>query len=168
MSKATDISVGKISGVFGIKGWVKIFSYTESRENILKYSPWLLKKGTETKVLKVIEGNSQGKFLVAQLEGVSDRDQAAALMGWEILIKAEQLPKARKGEYYWSDLIGLTVKTNLGVELGVVDSLLETGANDVVIVKGERDRVIPFLQNETIVDINLDLGLMIVDWDPDF
>jgi len=89
-------------------------------------------------------------------------------MGWEILIKAEQLPKARKGEYYWSDLIGLTVKTNLGVELGVVDSLLETGANDVVIVKSERDRVIPFLQNETILDINLDLGLMIVDWDPDF
>ncbi len=168
MNKTTDISVGKVSGVFGIKGWVKVFSYTESRDNILKYSPWLLKKGTETKVLKVIDGNFQGKLLTAQLESVNDRDQASALMGWEIFIKAEQLPKARQGEYYWSDLIGLKVITNLGVEFGVVDSLLETGANDVVIVSGERERVIPFLQGETILNIDLDLGIMTVDWDPDF
>lgn len=168
MSKATEISVGKISGVFGIKGWVKVFSYTEARENILTYSPWLLKKGTENKLLKVIDGNLQGKFLVAQLESVTDRDQAANLMGWEIFIKAEQLPKVAKGEYYWSDLLGLAVKTDLGVELGIIDSLLETGANDVVIVKGEREHVIPFLQGETILDINLALGTMVVDWDPDF
>ena len=168
MSKANDISVGKVSGVFGIKGWVKVFSYTESRENILSYSPWLLKKGSATKVLKVVDGNYQGKLLTAQLESVNDRDQAAALMGWDIFIKAEQLPKPRQGEYYWSDLIGLKVITNLGVEFGVIDSLLETGAYDVVIVNGERERVIPFLQGETILSIDLDLGIMTVDWDPDF
>jgi 16S rRNA processing protein RimM len=168
LSTSQKINVGKISGVFGIKGWVKVFSFTDSKENILKYSPWLLIKGTESKLVKVIEGNLQGKAIVAQLEGIDDRDIAASLMGWEIFITPEQLPKTRKDEYYWSDLIGLQVETNLGVQLGVVESLLETGANDVVIVKGDRERVIPFLQGHTIINIDLTTGIMVVDWDPDF
>ncbi|MEY3288433.1 MAG: hypothetical protein RLZZ419_675 [Pseudomonadota bacterium] len=168
LSKQQQINVGKISGVFGIKGWVKVFSFTESKENILSYSPWLLKKGNETKSVNVIDGKLQGKVVVAQLDGVTDRDQAASFMGWDIFITPDQLPKAAKDEYYWSDLIGLAVETNLGVQLGVVESLLETGANDVVIVKGERERVIPFLQGQTIIAIDLDAGTMIVDWDPDF
>jgi 16S rRNA processing protein RimM len=168
LSKQQAIHVGKISGVFGIKGWVKVFSFTDFRENILNYSPWLLKKDDETKRVAVIDGNLQGKTVVAQLDGVNDRDQAASLMGWDIFITPEQLPKAAKDEYYWSDLIGLHVETNLGIQLGVIEGLLETGANDVLIVKGERERVIPFLQGSTILTIDLNVGKMIVDWDPDF
>lgn len=168
MSEQQHISVGKISGVFGIKGWVKVFSFTDPRENILTYSPWLLKKGDETKTVNVVDGQLQGKTIVAQLAGIDDRDQAASLMGWDVFITQDQLPKAAKGEYYWSELIGLNVETIDGVQLGVVDSLLETGANDVIIVQGERERVIPFLQGRTIIKVDLDTGKIIVDWDPEF
>ena len=168
MSKQEEIHVGKISGVFGIKGWIKVFSFTDRKENILGYSPWLLKKGTDIKTVAVIDGKLQGKAIVAQLDGINDRDEAASFMGWDIFITPDQLPKAEKDEYYWSDLIGLAVETNLGIKLGVVESLLETGANDVVIVKGERESVIPFLQGQTIISIDLVAGKMVVDWDPDF
>lgn len=162
------ISVGKVSGVFGVKGWVKVFSFTDPRENILIYSPWLLKKGDQTKVVNVVDGQLQSKTIVAQLSGINDRDQAEGLMGWDIFITQNQLPKAAKGEYYWSELIGLNVETIAGVQLGVVDSLLETGANDVIIVRGERERVIPFLQGQTIINVDLDAGKIVVDWDPEF
>ncbi len=168
MSKQQHISVGKISGVFGIKGWVKVFSFTDPRENILTYSPWLLIKGDEIKSVDVVDGQLQGKTIVAQLNGINDRDQAASLMGWDIFITRDQLPKAAKGEYYWSQLIGLSVETVQGVQLGVIDSLLETGANDVIIVQGERERVIPFLQGQTVINVDLNAGRMIVDWDPEF
>ncbi|MFI3186240.1 MAG: ribosome maturation factor RimM [Methylococcaceae bacterium] len=162
------INVGKISGVFGIKGWVKVFSFTDPRENILTYSPWLLKKNDETKTVTIVDGQLQGKTIVAQLSDVGDRDQAASLMGWDVFITQDQLPKAAKNEYYWSDLIGLSVETIEGVQLGIIDSLLETGANDVIIVQGERERVIPFLQGQTIISVDLAVGRMIVDWDPEF
>jgi 16S rRNA processing protein RimM len=168
LSRQQHINVGKISGVFGVRGWVKVFSFTDVRENILNYSPWLLKKNNETRSIAVIDGKLQGKAVVAQLDGVNDRDRAASLMGWDIFISPDQLPKVAKGEYYWSDLIALNVETDLGIQLGAVDSLLETGANDVLIVKGERERAIPFLQGKTIINIDLDAGKIVVDWDPDF
>jgi 16S rRNA processing protein RimM len=168
LSEQQHISVGKISGVFGVKGWVKVFSFTDPRENILTYSPWLLKKGDETKIIKVVDGQQQGKTIVAQVADVNDRDQAAGLMGWEIFIARDQLPKAAKGEYYWSQLVGLNVETIDGVQLGTVESLLETGANDVLIVHGERERGIPFLQGQTIINVDLAAGKIIVDWDPEF
>ncbi|MBL6986511.1 MAG: ribosome maturation factor RimM [Methylobacter sp.] len=168
MSKQQLISVGKISGVFGIKGWVKVFSFTDPRENILTYSPWLLKKDDETKTLGVVDGQLQGKTIVAQLTDVDDRNQAESLMGWDIFITQDQLPKTAKDEYYWSDLIGLNVETIDGIQLGQVDSLLETGANDVIIVQGERERVIPFLQGKTVISIDLVVGKIVVDWDPEF
>jgi 16S rRNA processing protein RimM len=162
------IGVGKISGIFGVKGWVKVFSHTDPRENILNYSPWTLKKGDEVRTFKIVDGKSQGKTIVAQLEGVADRDQGASLIGFDVLISPEQLPKASEGEYYWSDLIGINVETEQGVQLGIVENLLETGANDVLIVKGERERAIPFIREQTIKKIDLESGVIIVDWDPKF
>jgi 16S rRNA processing protein RimM len=162
------INIGKISGVFGVKGWLKVFSFTDPRENILNYSPWLLKKDSETRLIAVIDGKLQGKTIVVQLKGIGDRDKAAGLIDWDIFITSEQLPEAEEGEYYWSDLIGLRVETTQGIQLGIVDSLLETGANDVLVVHGERERVIPFLQKQTIMNIDLDAGRIIVDWDPEF
>jgi 16S rRNA processing protein RimM len=168
LSARKDINVGRISGVFGVKGWLKVFSFTDPRENILSYSPWLLKKGGEIKQLDVIDGALHGKAVIAQLDDIIDRDQAAGFVGWDIFITHNQLPETTEGEYYWSDLVGLKVETVEGVQLGVVDSLLETGANDVLVVQGERERAIPFLQGETIINIDLDAGTMIVDWDPEF
>jgi 16S rRNA processing protein RimM len=162
------ITLGEISGVFGIKGWVKVFSFTHYREDILRYSPWLLTKGNEERMIKVIGGSLQGKAVVAQLEGISDRDQAANLMGWTICVKPEQLPKPKPNEYYWSDLLGLAVVTTTGEALGVIDNILETGSNDVLIVKGERERAIPFIQGEVIIAIDLEAGTMVVDWDSEF
>ncbi len=163
------IDVGEISGVFGIKGWVKVFSFTEPRENILNYSPWYLQKKGESKRVEVVEGQRQGKLVVASLKGVNDRDAAAALTGWKILIDKKQLPKPAKDEYYWVDLVGMRVENEQGVALGRIDHLLETGANDVLVVMdGDKERLIPFLQPQTVVRVDLEAGLMIVDWDPDF
>ncbi|PPD03846.1 MAG: ribosome maturation factor RimM [Methylobacter sp.] len=168
MPQQNQIEVGKICGVFGIQGWVKVFSYTDPIDNILSYSPWLLKNNADNKIIKVIRGKFQGKGIIAQLEDISDRDLAEALIGFDIFIDASQLPKAAAGEYYWSDLIGLVVETLDGVSLGRIDSLMETGANDVIIVQGEKERAIPFLQGSTIKTIDLAAGKMVVDWDPEF
>jgi len=162
------LCVGKISGVYGIKGWVKVHSYTEDRENILKYSPWLLQKDRQSKTVNVLTGRQQGKTIVASLEGVGNRSDAELLAGWDVFINSEQLPKIEHGEYYWADLVGLKVVTKNGIGLGIVDYLIETGANDVLVVAGDKERLIPFLQQQTIIKIDLEEGLMVVDWDPDF
>jgi 16S rRNA processing protein RimM len=168
LSEQKQINVGKVSGTFGVKGWIKVFSFTDPRENILTYSPWLLNKGIESKIVKVIDGKLQGKTLIAQLDGVVDKDQAEALLGWDILITQSQLPATKAGEYYWSELIGLQVENLQGVHLGTVDSLLETGANDVLVIRGDRERAIPFIQGQQVIEIDLNQGKMKVDWDPEF
>ena len=168
MSKQDLIHVGKISGVFGVKGWVKVFSYTDVREDILDYAPWLLKKANAIKNIDVVDGGLHGNAVIAKLDGIDDRDAAAALMGFDIFISPDQLPEPDEGEYYWSDLIGLSVVNQEGIELGKISSLMETGANDVVIIDGEKQHCIPFLQGHTILNIDLEKGLMLVDWDADF
>lgn len=161
------VMLGRVSGLYGVEGWVKVFSYTQPRENILKYSSWYLREGDRWVRRSLIRGRRHGRAVIASLEGCSDRDQARALIGADIAIAREQLPKPGQGEYYWSDLIGLEVVTVAGERLGRVDYLMETGANDVLVVAGERERLIPFI-DEVITSVDLDGGCLTVDWDPDF
>ena len=168
MSEQRSVCVGKISGLFGVKGWVKVFSYTNPRENILNYSPWQLIKGNESKEIHPVDGKRHGETVIARFDQINSREDAAGLCGWDININYSQLPETEENEFYWADLIGLRVETIDGVPLGVVDHLLETGANDVLVLAGDRERLIPFLQGQTIMDIDLDKGIMIVDWDPEF
>lgn len=163
------IVVGRINGLHGVRGWVKVFSHTQPRENILSYRTWYLLRQGQWVATKLIDGRPQGKGIVARLEGYDDRDQAAALMETEIAIRREQLPEATPGEYYWADLQGLKVINAEGIELGVVDHLLETGANDVLVVHdGETERLIPYVPGQFVLNVALDEGEIRVDWDPDF
>jgi len=164
------VKLGRISGVFGVKGWLKVHSDTEPRENILNYSPWYLSIGGQWQPRKVLTGRVHGKGLVVQLEGCDDRDLAATLVRTEIAITRTQLPAASPGEYYWYDLQGLQVSTLDAVELGKVTSLMETGANDVLVIKAEdgQERLVPFIRDSVVTDINLEAGTITVDWDPDF
>ncbi len=168
MSPTGLIHVGKIAGVFGVKGWLKIASYTNPKDNILSYQPWLLQKGSEEKSVKVSAGQLQAKGVIVQLDGITDRDQGLQLMGWDIYINHQQLPPPNKGEYYWADLVGLSVENTEGVQLGKIDSLMETGANDILLVKGDKERAIPFLQGSVVKSIDLAASKLVVDWDADF
>ena len=134
----------------------------------MDYRPWLLKKNGLSHTVVVLSGQLQNQSVIAHLKGIDDRDAASALIGAEIYIDYQQLPPVQQGEYYWSDLIGLQVVNTQGVELGVIESLMETGANDVIILQGEPPRAIPFLQNQTILAIDLNARKMLVDWDDDF
>jgi len=159
--------VGRISGLYGVRGWVKVFSETEPRDNILTYRPWYL--GTESRrPWGLVAGRPQGKGLVARLESCEDRYQAAALVGLEIRIHRRQLPQLRADEFYWADLVGLDIETLDGVSLGRVTRLFATAANDVLVVKGDRERLLPFVRDQVVTDVDLDSGRMRVDWDPEF
>ena len=161
------ICVGHILGAQGIKGWVKVFSNTSPRDNIVNYSPWTLEQGSERRQVKV-SGRSQGKNVLAQLEGCDDRNQAEALSGCRIFIDRAQLPPLQDGEYYWSDLVGLQVESLQGEALGEVDSLMETGADDVLVVRGERERLIPFVFGDIVHEVDIERKRMVVDWSPDY
>lgn len=168
------VPLGKVNGLFGVKGWIKVFSNTQPRENILTYSPWFLKRDGQWQEFKLLAGKPHGKGVIAHLSECSDRDIAAELIGSEIAIKREQLPHPAPGEYYWSDLIGLKVINLEGIEFGSVTSMLETGANDVLVVHGaaekgkKRERLIPFVTEEVVHEVNLEQGFITVDWDADF
>jgi 16S rRNA processing protein RimM len=160
------VVLGRVAGVHGLHGWVKVFSETEPRENILSYSPWYL--GACAQPRHVLGGRRQGKGLVARLAGCSDRDRAAGLVGMEIAVRRDQLSPATADELYWTDLEGLRVETESGDTLGRVHHLFSTGANDVLVVRGSRERLVPFLWGTVVDDVDFEQGLIRVRWDPDF
>lgn len=159
-----NICLGHISGVYGVKGWVKVYSFTSPIENILKYKVWRLQKDGKITEYKLESGRKHGKIMVAKLESIDDRDQAAKLYKSEIIITRNQLPALADDEYYWSDLEGLKVFNVEGQYYGVVDHLFETGANDVMVVRGDKEILIPFVQDDYIKNIDLEQGSILVDW----
>ena len=172
------IAVGKTGAPYGVRGWVKVHSFTDSVENILEYDPWYIdsrgsasKTSSETQVwieASLVEAKIHGKGIIAKFEGCDDRDAALKMGGLDIAIRRDQLPEPEKGEYYWIDLQGLEVKTLDDVSLGTVDHIEATGANDVLVVKGQRERLIPYVMDHIVYEVNLDDGFIRVDWDPDF
>ena len=162
------VVVGRVIGVFGVRGFLKVFSYTEPRENILGYRPWLVGRDGDWLEMDLEDGALQGKRLIARLAGVEDPESAAGLVGADIAVSRSVLPETGDEEYYWADLIGLAVVTVDGTPLGAVHRLLETGANDVLVVRGERERLIPYLRPAVVREIDLDAGTIRVDWNPDF
>ena len=159
------VVLGRISGLFGVKGWVKVYSYTEPREAVLDYGRWLLSGTDGWQEATVAEGQRHGKTIIARLDGYVDRDQAAELVGADIAVPRDELPETEDGEYYWSDLEGLDVVHRDGTELGKVAYLLETGANDVMVVQGETERLIPFVMDKVILGVDLANGRIEVDWE---
>jgi len=162
------VVVGRVAGLFGVKGWFKVFSYTEPRKNILDYRPWHLERAGVVEQAGPVTGQIQGKGLVAHLAGIEDRDAAAGLIGANILVNRDLFAQTERDEYYWRDLAGMQVVNVEGVSLGVVESLLETGANDVLVLQGERRRLIPFVVDDVVKRVDLDTAKIIVDWDPEF
>ena len=162
-----QICVGRITGVQGLQGWVRVFSDTSPRENIIEYSPWMLEAEGRTTTLEV-QGRLQGRLVLAKLPGIETREQAAELIGSEIYIWPEQLPELDQDEYYWSDLIGMQVESTQAEVFGRVDDMLETGANDVMVIKGDRERLIPFVIGETVTEVDLTGRRIIVDWQADY
>lgn len=162
------IVLGRISGIHGVRGWVKVFSDTEPREQITRYNPILLGRGGQWRETRIEAGRAQGKGVVMKIAGCDDRDAAAALMGDEIAVWRDQLPPLPDGEYYWADLVGLEVVTLDGARLGTVEDLFKTGANDVIVVKGDRERLIPYVTGQVVRDVDLEAGVLRVDWDAEF
>ena len=163
------VTLGRVSGAHGVQGWVRVQSDTDPRENIVGYSPWHLLRAGRREIWEVNAGQRQGKAVIAKLAGCNDRTTAETLVGAEITIPRAQLPSTQEpGEHYWADLIGLRVVTTDGVDLGRVDRLFETGANDVLVVQGERERLVPYIWGQVVREVDLDAGQMRVDWDPEF
>ena len=167
LTDKNHVVLGRISGVFGVKGWIKVHSFTEPREAILNYKSWLLEDGNGWQRASLEEGGKHGKTVIARLEGITDRERAAEYVGINIAVSRKDMPKLETGEYYWADLEGLRVVNKDGHELGKVNYLLATGANDVLVVQGDQEVLIPFLQGDVIKNVDLAGGVISVDWEWD-
>jgi 16S rRNA processing protein RimM len=167
------IVLGKIYSVHGIRGEVKVYSFTDPLDNLLDYPNWTLRRDGEMRQVVVASGRVQAKALVVKIKGLDDREEARGFAGFEICVQRSRLPALDAGEYYWYQLEGLRVIDQQGRLLGVVDHLLETGANDVLVVKAcagsldDRERLLPYIA-QCVQSVDLPGGEMHVDWDADF
>jgi 16S rRNA processing protein RimM len=162
------VIMGKIVGAQGIQGWVKVQTFTEYLDSLLDYGTWYVGNEQAWRPIKVLEANVHGKVLVARLDGIADRTAAEKYKGQLIAVPRDSLPKQEEGEYYWADLIGMSVENLAGEKFGIVDTLLETGANDVLAVKGENgETLIPFITS-VIQQVDMKSKTIRVDWQADY
>lgn len=159
--------MGRVLAPYGVKGWVKVQLFTQRPESLLDYPEWQLRKGDVSQAWIVDAARVHGDAVVAKLQGIEDRDQAAMLSGMQVAVSRDEFPELEPGEYYWADLVGLTVLNEAGVTLGRVTELLETGANDVLVVEGERERLLPFI-GPVVRQVDMAGGRILVDWDADY
>lgn len=158
------VVLGEIIGVFGVRGWVKVRSHTRPIDGIFDYPVWTLRDRAH----ELIDGRRQGPGLVARLQGVDDREAAAALRGSTIAVPRSALPATAPGEYYWADLIGLEVSDSNGQVLGRVEEMMETGVHDVLVIRGEgRQTLVPFVQGPIVTRVDVAAGQIVVEWEPD-
>ena len=163
------VVMGKVVGAQGIQGWVKVQTFTEYLDGLLDYDTWYVGNEQDWRPLQVLEANVHGgKVLIAKLQGIADRTAAEKYKGQLIAVPRDSLPEQPEDEYYWSDLVGLSVENLEGEAFGKVDSLLETGANDVLVVKGEHgEKLIPFIAS-VIQHVDLKNKKITVDWQADY
>jgi 16S rRNA processing protein RimM len=160
--------MGCVLAPYGVRGWIKVRPETEQPESLLSYRSWRLTDDGGWRDYRLAEGRVHaGHVLLARLEGIEDRDQAARLRNMQICVPRSALPPAPEGEYYWADLIGLAVVNREGLELGVVDEVFATGANDVLVVRGDRERLIPFIES-VVVEVDLSRSRLSVDWGAEY
>jgi 16S rRNA processing protein RimM len=160
------IVMGRVAGPFGVKGWIKIQPFTQTVGSLLDYTAWWLGREGRWDSSRVEEGAIHGRSLIAKLQGCNDRDTAARLKGLDVALPRAALPASADGEYYWNDLIGLEVVTREGVSLGRIAGVIETGASQVLVVRGERERLIPFTE-PVVISVEVANGRLTVDWDAD-
>lgn len=167
------IKIATLKKPYGIKGWLWMFSETENRSDIFGMSPWYMKTATGFKPLTVVDWREQGQGLVASFKEVADRNVAETMNGTTIWVNGDSLPSLEDDEYYWSDLVGLTVINEQNECLGVIKNLFETGANDVIVVSPSADsidgeeRLIPWHQS-VVLEIDLERQVMRVAWERDY
>lgn len=154
------ITVGKVTGHFGVQGWLKVFSYTQPMENITAYRDWIVGE----QLIKGIKAKKHGKTIVAYMQGVDNREKAAEFLGLEIKVSKAQLAELEDNEFYWHQLIGMQVIDTDREPLGKVVSMFETGANDVLVVEGEKELLIPFILDKTVIVVDLPSQTITVDW----
>lgn len=168
---ATDgadlVVMGRVAGAYGVKGWIRLQVFTERVDGLLDYPRWWLHGERGWEPADVEAGAAHGRALLAKLRGCDDREDAAARRGCEVAVPRAELPPAAEGEYYWSDLEGMQVGNLRGEALGVVAGLLETGANQVLVVRGERERLIPFV-GPVVKSVDVARGELLVDWEADY
>lgn len=162
------VVVGKIGAPYGVRGWVKVHSYTDPIDNLFGYSLLLESPKGNWQPIKVEQFKAHGDGFVAKLAMIDDRDQAALITNAQIAVMRDALPELEEDEHYWADLHGLAVYNQEDVHLGLVVDVFATGANDVIVVQGTKEYLIPYALGSFVLEVDLEQKIMRVDWDAEF